>query len=124
MGASIDPRPEQFSEFMKSDIKGPIVMINLLKYKPDGGVESYQKYGELAAPFLKKAGAKIVYHGSGKATVIGEDGWDTVLLVEYADKQDFFDMVTDPEYQKLSKHRTAALVDSRLYCTQHDPVPA
>jgi len=123
MGVSIEPKPKQITDFIKGDVDGPIVMINLLKFKPDGGRESYQKYGELAAPHIVKAGAKIVYHGSGKATIIGDDGWDSVLLVEYASKQDFFDMVTDPEYVKLSKHRTDALLDSRLYCTQRDVVP-
>ena len=117
---SIEPDPEQFSAFMKSPIEGPIVMLNLLKFKPDGGAESYAKYGELAAPHIKEAKAKILYHGVGRAPVIGGEEWDSIILVEYPSRQNFYDMITKPEYQELSKYRTEALEDSRLYCTQSD----
>jgi uncharacterized protein (DUF1330 family) len=114
---SIDPTPQQFSELSNAPIEGPVVMLNLLKFKPDGGRESYEKYGDLAEPHIKRANARILYHGEGRATVIGEDGWDLVLLVQYPSKQAFFDMVTHPDYQAITPHRTNALVDSRLYCT-------
>ncbi len=92
-------------------------MLNLLKFKPEGGRESYDKYGELAAPHLEKAKGKILYHGEGRTTVIGEDGWDQVLVVQYPSKQAFLDMVTHPDYQAITPYRTDALIDSRLYCT-------
>lgn len=114
---SIDPTPQQFSELSKAPIEGPVVMLNLLKFKPDGGRESYEKYGELAAPHLEKSGGKVLYHGEGRTTVIGEDGWDLVILVQYPSRQAFLDMVTHPDYQAITQYRTDALVDSRLYCT-------
>lgn len=114
---SIDPTPQQFSELSRAPIEGPVVMLNLLKFKPDGGRESYEKYGELAAPHLKKAGGRVLYQGDGRTTVIGEDGWDEVLLVEYPSRKAFLDMVTDPDYQAFTHYRTHALADSRLYCT-------
>jgi len=114
---SIDPSPKQFGAFAKAPIDGPVVMLNLLKFKPEGGAESYAKYGELAAPHLKRAGGRVLYAGQGRMTVIGEDGWDEVLLVEYPSRQAFLDMVTHPDYQAITPYRTNALVDSRLYCT-------
>lgn len=115
--ATIDPTREQISAFAKAPIEGPVVMLNLLKFKADGGAESYAKYGELAAAHLKRAGGKVLYHGSGRATVIGDDGWDSVLLVEYPSRQAFLDMVMHPDYQAITHYRTDALLDSRLFCT-------
>ena len=48
----INPTREQFKALMAQDYKGPIMMINLLKYKKDGGRESYEKYetGALSNP--------------------------------------------------------------------------
>jgi uncharacterized protein (DUF1330 family) len=114
---TIDPTPQQFGAFAKAPIEGPVVMLNLLRFKPDGGEASYKKYGELAGPHLKRAGGKVLYQGRGRATVIGEDGWDEVLIVQYPSRQAFLDMVTHPDYQAITHLRTNALTDSRLYCT-------
>jgi uncharacterized protein (DUF1330 family) len=35
-------------------------------------------------------------------------------MVEYPSRAAFLEMVADADYQELSKHRTAALEDSRL----------
>ena len=35
------PTRDQFKQLMAMDYDGPIRMINLLKFKPDGGRESY-----------------------------------------------------------------------------------
>jgi len=50
------------------------------------------------------------------ATVIGNDEWDLVALVDYPSAQAGHDMVTDPEYPL--QMRADARVDSRLYCTR------
>lgn len=118
--ATIDPTREQISELSRSATEGPIVMVNLLKFKVDGGRESYSKYSELAGPHLERAGGRVIYHGEGRHTVIGQDGWDSVLLVEYPSRKAFLDMVMNPEYQAFTHFRTDALVDSRLYCTSPD----
>ena len=40
-----------------------------------------------------------------------------IILVHYPSPAAFIGMVTTPEYQALSGHRTAALADSRLVPT-------
>ena len=37
----------------------PFAMLNLLKFKPDGGKESYAKYGESVTPLVAKVGGKV-----------------------------------------------------------------
>lgn len=112
----IHPSPEQIAAIRDMDLDGPLVMLNLLRFAPNGGAEAYALYGAAAAPFLQRCGAKVRYAGDVAATVIGGDHWDEIILVEYPSKQAFFDMTGDPEYP--SQMRAGALADSRLYCTQ------
>ena len=47
-----------------------------------------------------------------------EEEWDDVVLVEYPSRDAFVKMVESAEYQAVSPHRTAGLLDSRLIATQ------
>ena len=114
----IDPTPEQIKKLIASDYKGPIVMLNLLKFKPDGGKESYRTYQEkTGALFLGKNIAGAVYQGDGLMPIIGDEEWDEIALYEYPSISAFIDMATNEEYQEIVKYRREALLDSRLYCT-------
>lgn len=112
----ISPSPEQFAALGAMDLEGPLVMLNLLRFAPDGGADRYARYGAAAWPFLQAAGATVRYLGDVAATVIGPDEWDEIVLVEYPTVRAFFDMVGHPDYP--SDIRADALTDSRLYCTQ------
>jgi uncharacterized protein (DUF1330 family) len=112
----LSPNPEQLKALMEMPVEGPIVMLNLLKFRPDGGAEDYAEYGRLAAPFLEKSGATIRYLGDVAATMIGGEEWDEVILVEYPSKQAFLEMTGHPDYPVDA--RGDSLVDSRLYCMQ------
>ena len=97
-------------------------MLNLLKFKADGGEASYRRYGEAVLPIVGKLGGRLLWQGRADSVVIGDttaDGWDAVALVEYPSRQAFIDMVTSADYQAIAGLRSEALVDSRLIaCTQ------
>ena len=112
----LHPSAEQIELIQGLSVHGPLVMLNLLRFKPDGGAEEYGRYGAAATPFLAKAGAQVRFAGTVAGTFIGDDEWDQIILVEYPDKQAFLDMTGDPEYP--SEIRAGALADSRLYCSQ------
>jgi uncharacterized protein (DUF1330 family) len=114
---SLQPRTDQIAALRDLDWAGPIVMLNLLRFQPGGGAAEYAAYGDAARPYLDRAGAKVRYLGRVAATVIGGEPWDEVILVEYPSKQAFLEMIADPGYREAARHRTAALADSRLYCT-------
>ena len=99
---------------------GPVVMLNLLRFKPEGGSESYSAYGTAVAPLLEKAGGEIVYAGQPNELVIGRDKWDLMLLVRYPTRGAFLQMITSAEYLEISNLRDAALDESVLYAT--DPL--
>ena len=49
-------------------------------------------------------------------TLIGpaEENWDLAFIARYPTAQSFVDMLRDPDYQRATRHRTAATADSRL----------
>lgn len=116
--AFIMPTEDQFKQLMSQEYKGPIVMVNLLKFKPDGGAESYKMYYEATKELmLGKAITRTIYRGNGLMPVIGEEEWDEIALYEYPSIEAFIEMNRDKEYQAGVHYRTEALLDSRLYCT-------
>jgi uncharacterized protein (DUF1330 family) len=116
--AYIMPTHDQFKALMAQSYKGPIVMVNLLKFKPDGGAESYRKYYEATHDLMAgKAITRVVYRGKGLLPVIGEETWDAIALYEYPSIEAFIEMNRNKAYQAVVPYRTEALLDSRLYCT-------
>ncbi len=116
---AVDPRGADLKRYLAEDPGGPVVMLNLLRFKPDGGREQYGRYVEhfrrTAAPF----GAEVVYAGTGSTALVAEPGqsWDAVLLVRYPSRQAFSDMVRDPEYAAGTHLRTEALEEAVLQAT-------
>ena len=116
--AFIMPTQDQFKKLISQQYKGPIVMVNLLKFKPDGGAESYRTYYEATKDILSKiAVMRTVYRGNGLMPVIGGEEWDEIALYEYPSIDAFIEMNRNKEYQAVVHYRTEALIDSRLYCT-------
>jgi len=118
----VDPTGTQIKAFATADLRGPVVMVNLLRFAPDGGRASYGRYLAATAPFLAQVGGEVVFQGPARAVVIGEEGeWDSVLLVRYPSKDAFLAMLRNPDYQAVTGLRSAALVDARLIaCSAED----
>ena len=114
----IHPTQEQIDELNTISNQGPLVMVNMLRFQPEGGVSFYEKYSQLIMPILAKIGAHVIYYTSDTKTFIGDDTWDAVLLVQYPSRAAFYKMIRDKEYIEASQYRTHALVDSRLYITR------
>ena len=98
LGTAITPNIEQFQQLAASPDTGPVVMINLLKFRngerdaEGSGVEEYRRYGDVALEI-------------GTA----EEDWDAVALVEYPSRAAFIAMVSSPEYLAAHAHRERAL---------------
>ncbi|WP_297793618.1 DUF1330 domain-containing protein [Mycobacterium sp.] len=120
MSSSLEPTAEQFAALAARPADAPVVMVNLLKFKPEGGVESYLQYGQEVVPHLEGVGAKLRYAGGAPSVVIGDGErpwWDVILIVEYPTPQAFIDMVTTREYAKVHEHRAAGLDRGDLIAT-------
>ena len=103
------PTQQQMQEFLALSDDRPIVMVNLLKFKPDGGEAEYAKYAAAVQPILERLGAKLIFSGKGHFCLIGQADWDAVALVQYPRKKTLFQMAMSPEYQAIHHHREAGL---------------
>ena len=83
----MDNISEQFAALAAMPGDAPVVMVNLLKFKEDGGLERYLQYGREVAPHLQRVDAKVRYGGTAPAVILGDGKrpwWDAILIVEYA----------------------------------------
>ncbi len=99
----------------------PVFMLNYLNYKETvvetgkTGKETYADYLKAAVPFFNTLDAEIIFKGSPLATIIGpsdESLWDEVLIVRYANKNEFMKLMAMKDYPRAL--RSLALSDSRL----------
>ncbi len=115
--SGISPTPETVRAFLAAPIKGPVVMLNLLKFKLDGGAACYMQYAEGMEPLLARHGARILYSGRVEHTLVGSQQWDAIAVVEYPSREAFLAMATSPEYQRVHVHREQALERTELIAT-------
>jgi uncharacterized protein (DUF1330 family) len=120
MSATPEATREQIAALAVRPADEPVLMVNLLKFKTYGGLESYLRYAQEVTPHLQRVGATVRYAGTAPGVVIGDGEqpwWDAILVVEYPTPQAFLDMVTTPEYTKVHEHRAAGLERGDLIAT-------
>jgi len=116
---AVNPTGSEIAQFLANDSGAPVVMLNLLRFKP-GGRQSYQQYSrEFAARIGPRYGVKVLYAGEGSTALVADPGqaWDAVLLVQYPSRAAFSAMIADPDYQHITPLRTAALEEAVLQAT-------
>jgi len=122
---SITPNRDQFAELAAAAAKdgGPVVMLNLLKFRGGDGSREYGKYGNSASKMVEALGGRVIYIGRCDQVLIGDaaEGWDAIALVEYPSRQAFIDMVSRKDYQSAHEHREAGLERTVLLATTPTP---
>jgi len=132
MNAAVAPTPEQLRTMIDEGPEGPIVMVNLLKYREKAdyaadcdeatqnlsGLEAYHRYGAVALKCVGEAGGGIVWAGAQALIFIGgaEQEWDEVVCVRYPSREAFLQMVSRPDYLAATYHRDAGLSRTALLC--------
>src|SRR5262245_21201003 len=123
---AIVPNLDQFRSLATSPESGPVVMLNLLKFKDrvEGedatGAEAYARYAERTSKMIEELGGKILWTGCADQTLIGDptQDWDMVALVRYPSRHAFIQMVSSPAYQEGHRDRERRLLRTVLVaCT-------
>ena len=131
MQAYLEPTQESGRAFFMRGMTGPVVMLNLLRYRaladysaapqlapatPVTGEAAYRLYMEHTMPYLERSGGRVLFFGRGGGFLVGPEGerWDAAMLVEQASTAAFLAFASNAEYLAGTGHRTAALEDSRL----------
>jgi uncharacterized protein (DUF1330 family) len=129
---SIVPNLEQFQKFAAEPTPGPVVMLNLLKFRaraegePGSGADAYARYGEAVTKMLAARGARVLFTGRPTQVLVGTDAdlWDAIALVEYPSRAAFIEMVSSAEYQQAHAHREAGLERTALIaCAPMNQLP-
>jgi len=129
---TIIPTPAQMQAMVEKGSDGPIVMVNLLKYRDRAayesdraeakenlsGREAYQRYGMTAFKCVSERGGSIAWMGPQALVFIGgtEQEWDDIVCVRYPSRQRFLEMISDPAYLAATYHRDAGLERTALLC--------
>ncbi len=126
--SDVEPTRQQLEAFAKGDMKQPLAMLNLLRFKEvatydpgdkeakRSGAEAYALYGAVAQQKVREVGGDFIYVGPAQQTFIGPSDvkWDMMALVYYPSREAFLRMVSMPDYQAATKHRRAGLAATRL----------
>ena len=115
--SSISPSRDAIAALAASSDHGPVVMLNLLKFKRGGGSRAYSKYSEAFQTVLERHGGRFLYLGRGAELLVGDESWDAVALVEYPSRQVFLEVISKPEYAELAKFREDGLERTVLMAT-------
>ncbi len=129
---SIYPTPDQVQKLIAGPQDGPVVMINLLRFKSqaDGpgkgmsGEEAYRHYGTKMREFVESKGGRFIWIGRIDSQVIGEggEGFHAAALVEYRSRKAFLEIASDPYVQKeIGASRAAGLKSQWLLAATEMP---
>jgi uncharacterized protein (DUF1330 family) len=135
----LEPTQESARQFFAQGITGPVVMLNLLRFRatadysatpelappsPITGEEAYRLYMEHTLPHLEKSGGNLLFFGRGGAFLIGpgNERWDAAMLVTQESSAAFLAFAANLEYLAGIGHRLAALEDSRLLPLVESPI--
>ena len=131
---AIYPSSEQIQALLAGNEEGPVVMVNLLRFKPRAdaphgdltGEEAYRRYGEAMVPFVESKGGRVIWMGRVTSQVIGTGGeeFHTVAIVEYPSRQAFVEIAMDPFVAEIGAHRAAGLEMQWLLATTTDTARA
>ena len=116
---AVEPTPEQIAALAARPADEPVVMVNLLKFRADGGQQSCVRYVQEAAAHLARVGGTVLLAGNSPGVVIGEGEkrwWDAILVVDPTPAA-FLDMVTNEDFGTVHEHRENALDRGDLIAT-------
>ena len=110
MQLSLYPTKEQIQALLADPAEGPVMMVNLLRFKP-GGEAAYMRYAESMRKLVEGRGGRFLWSGRVTAQVVGSggEGFEIVGLVEYPSRKVFVEIATSKEVAAIGVHRTEGL---------------
>jgi len=125
------PTSEQIAALLCGPADEPVVMLNLLRFKPTAGAPNedmsgeaaYRLYAEKMVPFVESKGGRVLWTGRVDSQVIGGGGevFDMIAVVEYPSRKAFVEIATDPFVQEIGIHRAAGLEGQWLLAASSAP---
>ena len=116
---AIYPTQAQIDRLLAGPADRPVVMVNVLRFKPRAdapdegmsGEDAYRRYVDAMRPFVEAKGGRFLWVGRIDSQVIGTgaEGHHMIGLVEYPSRAAFVAIATDPHVAEIGVHRAAGL---------------
>ncbi len=133
MTQHLNPRDDQLATLLSLPMETPVAVLNLFEFNetanyqagdPEFGTppaeisgrEAFERYGEVAGPFIQGLGGRIVFSVPAEQVLIGPDtaNWHVAAIMFFPSRQAFLQMTSDASFQRASRHRKAALKNHQM----------
>lgn len=114
MSRPVDPTDAQIQAVLHHPDEGPVVMLNLNRYRDR---DAYlQEYGLVALGAIESVGGRILWQSEVQQVVIGDDGdqYDEAIAVWYPSRAAFLGLMDFPGYLEAAERREATLEHATL----------
>ena len=117
--ARVNPSKASLQQLSKQPDDTPVIMLNLLRFRPRGDATIYSMYGKEAAPEVMKVGSFIGYYGSVITDLdpaLGFDAsYDAVVMPVYHRRDSYLTLQQSSIYQLVIPYRSAGTSRRTLY---------
>jgi uncharacterized protein (DUF1330 family) len=125
MSHAFMPDDATLARLRNASLDGPVVMLNLLRYREPGGREAFARYGAITGPLIERSQGRLLYGGTAGPELAGpgpDPGWHDVLLVRFPSARHFLDMIESETYQQQAAPIRAEALEATVWLTTH-PMP-
>ena len=110
-------------DHLRNGPAGPVVLLNLLKYREPDGREAFGRYGQITSSLINEAGGQLIFGGKAGAALTGTDTeWDDVLVVRFPSSERFLAMIESETYTGQAAPIRAEALEATLWLPVH-PFP-
>ena len=117
--ARVNPSKASLQQLAGQPDDTPVIMLNLLRFRPRGDASIYSMYGKEAAPEVEKVGSFIGYYGvvvTELDPALGFDAtYDAVVMPVYHRRGSYLALQRSSIYQLVIPYRSAGTSRRTLY---------
>jgi uncharacterized protein (DUF1330 family) len=117
--ARVNPSKASLTQLAEQADDTPVIMLNLLRFRPRGDATIYSMYGREAAPEVEKVGSFVGYYGAVIADLdpaLGFDAsYDAVVMPVYHRRGSYLALQRSSIYQLVIPYRSAGTSRRTLY---------
>ena len=117
--ARVNPSKTSLAQLAEQPDETPVIMLNLLRFRPRGDASIYSLYGKEAAPEVEKVGSFVGYYGAVLTDLDPALGfnvsYDAVVMPVYHRRSSYLALQRSSIYQLVIPYRSAGTSRRTLY---------